>query len=355
MSEINQDKRLKEIGLEYMNVIPNPPRTPDDLHNQACSADGVTISRWRDEWMANTKTNHQEFGPFKDRPITSLFNQYKHRPVICVGSGPSLAKNVDQLKDTGGIPIISCLHNFHYMVDNGVPVDYYVTLDAGKVTIEEVYEGAQNPDPEYYWEKTKDCTLLAYTASHPDLLRKWKGKILFFTAPIPDQKLYHDLQEIEPFSNLLSTGGNVLGGCVYAARLMGAGTIVFVGADFSFAEIPYLNEKGELYRRRQFHPWKSKYDGNIGEAMRTVDIYGNKVLTWQSYWNFAQFFSWMACSVPGVYINATEGGVFGAYPDGVIQQVKQMKLSEVIAMYRFNDAVKHQADEITKTSFNLMY
>ena len=111
---------------------------------------------------------------------------------------------------------------------------------------------------------------------------------------------------------------------------MGANPIIFVGADFCFSYT------------KKFHPWDSKYDGNLGMTIRCVDVYGNKALTWQSYYNFKTFFDWMAQIVGGIYINATEGGIFGAYPEGNIKHVRQMALSEVLRMYSMFEDYRSQ-------------
>jgi hypothetical protein len=109
---------------------------------------------------------------------------------------------------------------------------------------------------------------------------------------------------------------------------MGANPLVFVGADFSFSYT------------KKFHAWDSKYDKDIGRALRATDIYGNRVLTWQSYFNFKSFFDWLACTVPGIYINCTEGGILGAYPEGNIMQIQQMELSRLVRMYSINEDMK---------------
>ena len=124
-----------EMDFEYQNVIEGPPRPPKELFAQACSSDGVTIDTWRDIWLGNIKKNHSTHGPFADRSIGQLYWKYARQPVICAGSGPSLKDNGHLLKDTKGIPVVSCLHNFHFKVDNEGPVETFVSLDAGQVTI----------------------------------------------------------------------------------------------------------------------------------------------------------------------------------------------------------------------------
>ena len=323
------------IVLEYAPTIPDPPIPLGNMYRAACSADDVTINSWQDKWVANIKANKEKFGSFKANSIGQEFGKFAGKPCIIAGSGPSLAKNASLLKSRPKeMVLVSCLHNFHFMEDNEAEVDYYVTLDAGPVTIEEVYEGGTK-SPDEYWALTEKRTLIAYIGTHPDLLAKWRGKVLFYNAPIPSLELRGRITEIEPFHTWISNGGNVLGACLYFAKgYLGCHVTIFVGADFSFS-----NE----YSVR-FHPWASKYDANAGNVIKTSDIFGNSVKTWGSYWNFKLWFDYVVYTLPGIYINATEGGIFGAYREGNIQRLLQMDLSYVIEMFSMHEKLRYQAE-----------
>jgi hypothetical protein len=324
--------RNVDMFLEFKETIPAPPQAPQAMYQQASSNDEVTINHWREKWIANAKETKKRFGSFKEHGIGKLFNSNRTRPCIVVGSGPSLKNNIETLSKVKGIPIISCLHNFHYMVDNNVPVDYFVTLDAGEVVVEEIFEGGKHP-PEYYFEKTKDYKLLAYIGSHKSLWNTWKGEVKLFTSPLADEAYRKALDEIEPFYTYVSTGGNVLGAATYIARaIMGSATIIFCGADFSFSYT------------RQFHAWDSKYDKDIGQCLRAIDVFGNSVLTWQSYFNFKTWFDWLCTNIHGIWINCTEGGLLGSYPEGNIAQVKQMRLEDCLRMYDVHEEISAQCE-----------
>lgn len=325
--------RKAEIILEYQNYIPAPPAAPEQLYAAACQNDGPTISHWRKIWLDNVRANKARFGSFAEHSIGQLFLAHNLKPAFIAGSGPSLKVNGALLKDRAGIPLVSCLHNFHFFEDNGVDVDYYVTLDAGPVVIEEVSEGGTLPAEEY-WARTKGKTLIAYIGTDPRLFDKWQGKVYFFNAPVPDLEFRAEMDKIEPFHAYISNGGNVLGACLYFAKgWLGCGQIAFVGADFAFGY------------DKKFHAWDSKYDANLGYVLKATDVYGNKVLTWQSYANFKSWFDWVACKIPGFYVNCTEGGTFGAYPEGNIMDVKQMDLSQFISIYTMPEHLRSQAEQ----------
>jgi hypothetical protein len=322
----------REIRLEFQPYFDFPARQVGNLYGQACSNDAVTVNAWRPTWLKNVKANKVKFGSFAEHGVGKLFGAHRYKPVVLAGSGPSLKFNGPGLAKRDGLPLVSCLHNFHYLEDLGTPADYYVTLDAGPVTIEEVSEGGTKSADEY-WALTKERTLIAYIGTDPELLERWQGKVYFFNCPLPDERLMNELEEVERFRTFLSTGGNVLGAATYFAKgILGASALVYVGADFSFS---YTDK---------FHGWDSKYDADIGHCIRLTDVFGNKVKTWQSYANFKAWFDWLVEHVPGVYINATEGGCFGSYPEGNIRGIRQMTLEGALRMFQMSDELRDQCE-----------
>ncbi len=335
--------RKREIVCEYQPYIDTAPVQQGGLIKQASSNDGPTIESWRDIWIANTKANHATHGPFKARSLGSLHGAHRLQPAIVIGSGPSLKLNAAGLKANPGIPVLSCLHNFHFLEDLGVKVDYYVSLDAGPVTVEEVSEGGSK-SPEEYWAMTEGKTLLCYIGSHPDLLAKWRGKVYFFNCPVPDQSIRDQVAAIEPFNLHVGTGGNVLGAATYIAKaIFGCNPIALIGADFSFSYC------------EKFHGWDSKYDKDLGHYLKTTDVFGNSVKTWQSYANFKAWFDHVAQVCPGHWVNCTEGGTWGAYPQGNIRRVEQMDLEKFIEIYSLLNETKAQCEDPTVNKIHMLF
>ena len=344
---MEKKSKKAEILLTYAKLIDKPPISPRQLHGKACQNDQVTISAWHDIWLGNTRKNFEKFGDFKDKGIGQLFGQFSHLPCVVAGSGPSLKTNGHLLKDRNKqMKVVSCLHNFHYFEDLDVDVDYYVTLDSGKIVIDEVYEGGEH-DEDWYWERSKDKKLLAFIGTDPKLFEKWQGEVYFFNCPISDPDFSELSKELD-FHTYIGTGGNVLGASTYIAKaIFGSGAVVFIGADFSFAN--YNVEKP------MFHAWESQYDKDIGNTIPMVDVYGNKVLSWPSYANFKAWFDYIVMVVPGIWINCTEGGTLGAYPDGVLMNVKPMDLADCLRMYEMYDEMRDQCENPSTTVKKLLF
>jgi len=331
--------RKFEIDLEYQNYIKGPPRGETEMYAQACGNDKITMDSWREIWIKNITSSHKRFGSFKDNACQSLVHEFKHRPVIIAGSGPSLKVNAKLLKERGDIGLISCLHNKGYFDDIGVVPDYYMSLDAGKIVIPEATQGGKE-DAQVYWDKSKDQKLLAYIGSDPNLFDKWQGKVHLFNCPVGDpavQVLTDGDKALEVFAGYISTGGNALGASMYFAKaVMGANPVIFVGADFAFGH------------DKKFHAWDSPYDKQHQGGFWWPSVYSQlKCFTWNSYFNFKTWVETVAVwRSPGIFINATEGGILGSYNEGNIEQIQQMSLANVLARYLHYSKV----DPSTKSS-----
>lgn len=319
------------VQLEYQNYLDAAPRSPQELHGAACENDNATINAWRNIWEKNVLENHNKYGSFAEIGLGTIYGRDHMKPVIVVGSGPSLKGNAKDLKDNRGATVVSCLHNFHFLEDLGVPADFYVSLDAGEVVVEEVYEGGSK-SPDEYWALSKERTLLCYIGTSPRLLEKWQGKVLFFNAPVPDHAYTEFVDGVELFNTYVSSGGNVLGACLYIAKAyLGASIVGFLGADFCFS---YDNK---------FHGWDSKYDKDMGHVLKVVDVYGIPVKTWRSYHNFKGWFEYVSLNVPGLYYNCSEGGTFGAYKEGNLRSVIQMSLKDFLRQLTMYSEIEEQA------------
>jgi len=331
---VKHQKSLVDMHLVVNDYINAPPEGKEALYARACSGDAKTINSWFDIWLNNTKENCKNFDVEKNS-VMNVHGCAGFKPMVIAGAGPSLKKNAEQLKDRGDIQVASALHNYGYFTDLGIKPEFYLNLDAGDITIPEMCEGGSRKlpdgkiDEEWYWDQTKDSTLVTCLVGHPKLIKKWKGRVLFFNTMIPDDRYVAELKKITDLRIVYSVGGNTLGACLYHAKAVcGANPIIFVGADFCFSY------------DKKFHSWDSQYDQKFTGLMPYNDIFGNRVFTWPSYYNFKCWFDFIACggqgNNPGMYINCTQGGILGAYPEGNIRQITQATLAEVLQGYKMH-------------------
>jgi len=326
---------IEPSDLSYQNTLDVPPMNNAQLYGQACSSDTITIESFIEQWLEHLKyiTNKYDV---KAQSVMNEYGKWSYKPMICAGSGPSLKKNAMLLKGRDQVGLVSCLHNFGYLEDLECPADYYVTLDSQEITISETFQGGKK-DEKYYWDLTKDRTLVSCLVANPKLLEKWQGKILFYNTVIPDDRYMKVIENIK-FNCYFNTGGNALGASYYMARaICGANPIAFIGADFSFSS------------KKKFHAWDSPYDKMFSGVVPVTDIFGNRVYTWQSYYNFSKWFEFIALGGrgghPTLFYNCTEGGILGAYPNGNIKQIIQMPLSHFLHSYDHHKMQKEMQNQ----------
>jgi len=333
------------VDLVFQAPIARPPMTQQGMQQTYSAADAITIKTWWDEWLKNKTNNLRSYDVLKNNVMLD-YGKFAFKPVIIAGSGPSLKKNAEQLKDRGDIGLVSTLHNFGYFEEIGVKADYYLNLDAGDITIPEAAEGFTDIykkikglsianktaylDKCNFWDRTKDKTLVTALNSNPELIKRWQGRVLWFDTVLQGMngEVSKECPEIKDFRVVYQTGGNTLGACLYHARaILGGSPIVFIGADFSFKD-------------KKFHSWDSPYDAQCTGTIPCVDVYGQKQETWQSYYGFKTWFEFIAMGGHGntihSFVNCTEGGILGSYPEGNIIQIRQRTLREFIAEYNLH-------------------
>ena len=317
-------------GLVYQGYIDNPPvRNPQELYQAACRNDGVTISTWLPTWIKHIKENNERYD-FRANSVMNDYGKSAYKPTIIIGAGPSLKYNVDILaREKGEMIVVACSHAFAFLEDHGVKCDYVINLDSGPITLPELVEGGKEP-PEYYWNLAKERTLVTAITGNPEFHEKWQGRKLFYSVMASSPEFVAAHEEItKQFRPTFSVGGNCLGACLYFAKaILGASPIVFMGADFSFGY------------DKKFHSWDSPYDQQFSGLVPAFDVFGNKVFTWPSYYNFKNWFEFIACggqgNQPGMYINCTEGGILGSYAEGNIRQITQLRLKDFFWTYNLH-------------------
>ena len=343
------EKRIQELTVEmtkrvpmiltFQGTIDQPPIPPMGMIKQASGNDEATVNHWKQIWLDHIRKNKEKHDIVANSAAT-MHAKFAYNPVIIAGSGPSLKKNAFLLKDKPDkIGLVSCLHNYAFFVDLGLHVDGgYLNLDAGDITIPEMSQGGQHPE-QYYWDSTVDNTLVAGLVSKPELIDKWKGPIKWFSSPVPDKVYMEEERKIlGDFTLYYNVGGNALGAAYYHARaILGGMPLAFIGTDFSF---DYCHK---------FHSWDSPYDAQFQGVMPCTDVFGNRVYTWPSYNNFCLWLTYQAYGGSGMnpvqMINCTEGGIFGAFPQGNVSAIKQLALIDFLEMYRHHlQLPKLQAD-----------
>ncbi len=217
---------------------------------------------------------------------------YQDRPVFAVAAGPSLDKNIMELaKVKGHYPIFAVDTAIPTMLKHGINPDFCVTVEV---------------DPLINRMKidTENIGLIATVVVDSDFRNSWKGPVYLMDGYPGGKREAKKRKREHGDIGWAAAGGNV--SSVMLSMLTGnfPSHIIFVGHDFSY---PHLQNYYPSGGPMSMIPVK--------EVFKTHDIYGEKVYTDGSLFNYREWSQLMIASQLryGItkFVNATEGGIFG--------------------------------------------
>ena len=202
---------------------------------------------------------------------------------VIVAAGPSLKKNVKELKNIFGHAIIFATDRSVGVLDeNGIVPDFIVSIDARK--------GVEYVD----FDVAKNVPMIASYQVNVDIQKLFKDRIIYFLGHIYEYGLIGEKTGATTGAD--DSGGNVAGAAFCACLMLGIKTIVLIGQDLA-----YLNGKHHADDIETGKP-------ALGTCM-TVGIDGGMVETNGEWIAFKDFYERQIISHPEVQvIDATEGG-----------------------------------------------
>ena len=213
-------------------------------------------------------------------------------PAILVSAGPSLNKNIQELKQAKSKAFILAVDTaIKPMIKAGIVPDAFLTLDPHKQLELVEIEGAEK------------IPVIAPTSARHTLLERQKGKkIFYYDGYLIPYRIY---QKNKKNFYDVSSGGSVACSAFSLLYKMGFNTIILVGQDLAYS--------GN----------KSHADGTFAEKMQEEDtrrmlmVKGNYEEKVPTLPNLRMYLEWFEMYVEGVkkhgnvrVINATEGGAY---------------------------------------------
>lgn len=289
------------------------------------------IKIWQDNYNANMERGYIQ----KGHPGIHFFTEKDKLlgvPAFLVVAGPSLDKNIQELKRAKDHGVIICADVILFrLIEEGIEPDFVVTIDP-------------SPTIGKYWKgiNTKNIYLFAPTTAHPDNLAMWDGKIFLFNQldghPYKRQKLLEITKPSKDYGYLFNkffVGATML----QIAYMFRCNPICFVGADFAFTDgkaycngfldrkiytdefsegTPEHAKKIEDLKSQEAKPqlMYTKKDGTQIGTLRVYDLYMRTLISMLNeiiYKRRAQ----------QIY-NCTEGGMFDLYPEKTLAQAIDM-------------------------------
>ena len=257
----------------------------------------VTIETKMGEWVYNMSFNKEDI--LDGKKVIDYVDVLKNIPVVVVGSGPSLDKNIELLKFVKGKAFVLVVDTAFNHVSKFVKPDAVVALDSSEKLKDYID-----------FELTEGVKLFTELTVDPYIPCEWRGEVVWYCTGFPgmvlDKVIERDFNNNKPIGRLSSGGCVVNAGLSIARDILGSNKIVLLGADCGFYELEKHHHKNA--------------DNRIVEKNRLdvdTDIYGKHIYTtgvFQMYasWaeNFAtEYFDSEINNNDKLYINATEGGI----------------------------------------------
>ena len=279
----------------------------------------TNIKRSR-EWRNNIIANLPHI--FKNPKADDFFGELKDIPAICVSAGPSLDKNIEQIKKAEDKALIMCVGtSLKPLLKNGIKPDIVVTMDGNKANYNHFKD----------IEDISDSFLFAELGNYYKIQNKWNDKQVFFSMK---RNFSGWVEKLKGKYSPIQTGGTVAHSMVDLAYKMGADPIILVGQDLAY-------QKEKAYASNTTYDGKNKIKQNLVEI---EDIYGNMVKTSKSFLSMLIFFNNYFSKRPNrTYIDASEGGA-------KIENTIIMKLKDAINNY-CNKDIKLKVKKLLKNKF----
>jgi len=240
-------------------------------------------------------------------------DRYKGCPAIIVASGPSLDKNIDDLRQAQGKALIlACDASYQSCIRHGITPDAIISMERVVETYDAFYKGRTF---------NKGLVLMGPSLLWPNIHEEFPGKQLYFTKnKFGTEGMWRKLFPKHVFVDM---GHSCATAACGIAKYAGCDPVILVGQDLAYTDEKRHSEEiqDEHFQASNDLTKKDKEKQDLW----VEDIYGNMVRTNDVFNLFRTYFENTTLK-EGTLIDATEGGA-------LIRGTKIMKLSEAIQQY----------------------
>ncbi|TDX58903.1 motility associated factor glycosyltransferase family protein [Orenia marismortui] len=253
--------------------------------------------------------------------IDNLKNLAKEQPVIIVSAGPSLNKNMMDLKAAKGKALIIAVNTaLKPLLRKKIIPDIVITIEESK----DLEDHLSNLDQieGITSEMIEDMVLVFDPRVYPDVLRDWPGHLMVASLDF-DSYIMNWLEKFMEYKGRIFSGGSVAHAALAFSYHIGADPIILVGQDLAFSEtrthVDGAPGKGSFIEDKLKNP---------KQYLQIEGINGEKLWTRIDYYRYLQYFNRMLkfADKNRTFIDATEGGAR-------IEETEVMSLKKSIAKY----------------------
>jgi hypothetical protein len=223
-----------------------------------------------------------------DPDVGSLFGRFKNLPLVIVSAGPSLDRNINELRTVENRCFLLAVDTaLRPLLAAGVVPHAVIAADPSELNARHVT--GVIPAATY---------LIAEQAVHPGVIASASRRMIFGVGVFPDSLL----MKFGLAKSRLEVWGSVATAALDLACRMAANPIIFAGQDFAYSW------KREYASHTIFHD--NPFDAAKGGPVQATDIWNRQVHTTENLIAYRDFFVRKMRQTPHVrFINATEGGI----------------------------------------------
>lgn len=228
-----------------------------------------------------------------------LFGEFKQVPAIICGAGPSLNKNIDQLKELKDNALLFAGSSaLNALIPKGILPHFGVAIDPNKAQLPRVDVAKPYQIPFFYRQRLFHEALQAIS-----------GPRLYLTGTGGYDIAQWFEQELKLEGDNLDEGHNVVNFCIEIAHALGCDPIILVGVDLAFTnEQPYADGVTTHLKLTE-DDFKTDNDFE-SQPLLKEDINGSPIHTLWKWITESEWITEFAQAHPEIsLINATEGGL----------------------------------------------
>lgn len=257
-------------------------------------------------------------GVLKTRPAKYLENKFAGKPGFIVSAGPSLDKNILQLKKINNRAVIICVDTaLKPLLKKNIHPHFTITADPSYKNYLHL-QGTEN-QINYFIVSDTAIANQVYRDFHPKMFSISLGKPIFRMI----EENIGGIGEVEAWGSVISLALNF-------AIFLGLQPIVFLGQDFAYTDMrnhcrgTSWEEKWLEYTRDPDGMQRKEKQSITGVAkiIENRDIYGNKAFTSDRLMLYKNYLAKILTSQPEKhFINASEGGILHEIENKNLHQV----------------------------------
>jgi|GEM_PF-1357085 hypothetical protein len=318
-----EDKGIRELTFyihrPYFSIFPDAMASLEGIIAAYLSKKQInktTLKRFQKVWLRNIIKNSSYY--FNLPGINDISHNFRDKPAVIIGAGPSLALNIDIIKKfQDKAVIISTDTAYINLCSFGIKPDFIVSVDP------------QDKNSLYllYAFDSSSKLVIDSAASFISFVKYNPLNLIIYDSIFP---IYNDLKYLWGEKGQLACGGSVSTTAFDLARFLKCDPIIFTGQDLSYPG-RRTHIKGSileefLYSRINRFDTYENYNSKMLLLSDRIEIdgwNGTRVHTDRKFLTFLDWFKKEIKETGASVINSTEGGA-------IIQGASHMTLEKAL-------------------------